>query len=72
MVINALNSGAKTYMADFEDSMSPIWRNLVEGQKNLFDAIRGQISYQDSQSGKQYKLGKESLQSQTFAKFSIS
>jgi len=40
MVINALNSGAKTYMADFEDSMSPTWRNLVEGQKNLFDAIR--------------------------------
>jgi malate synthase len=59
MVIHALNSRAKTYMADFEDSTTPTWRNLIEGQKNLFDAIRGQISYQDPETGKQYKLGKE-------------
>ncbi|CAF4715968.1 unnamed protein product [Rotaria sp. Silwood1] len=57
MVINALNSGAKTYMADFEDSTTPTWRNLIEGQKNLYDAIRGEISYQDPQSGKQYEVG---------------
>ncbi|CAF4017344.1 unnamed protein product, partial [Rotaria sordida] len=56
MVINALNSGAKTYMADFEDSTTPTWRNLIEGQKNLFDAIRGEISYQDPQTRKQYEL----------------
>ncbi|CAF1454498.1 unnamed protein product [Adineta ricciae] len=57
MVINALNSGAKTYMADFEDSTTPTWRNLIEGQKNLYDAIRGEISFEDAQSGKQYKVG---------------
>ena len=38
MVINGLNSGAKVYMADFEDSTSPTWKNLVEGQVNLRDA----------------------------------
>jgi malate synthase len=44
MVINALNSGAKTFMADFEDSNSPTWRNLIEGQCNMMDAVRGTIS----------------------------
>jgi malate synthase len=44
MVINALNSGAKTFMADFEDSCSPTWTNLMEGQQNLYDAIRRNIS----------------------------
>ena len=38
MVINALNSGAKTFMADFEDSTSPTWDNIMEGQQNLKDA----------------------------------
>lgn len=56
MVINALNSGAKTYMADFEDSTTPTWRNLIDGQKNLYDAVRKQISFEDPLNGKQYKL----------------
>ena len=45
MLINALNSGASVYMADFEDANSPTWRNLIEGQINLRDAIRRQIEY---------------------------
>src|SRR5438270_13292943 len=45
MVINALNSGAKMFMADFEDANSPTWRNMVEGQINLRDAIRGTINF---------------------------
>src|SRR5436190_12686712 len=40
MIINALNSGANVFMADFEDATSPTWENLVEGQGNLMDAIR--------------------------------
>jgi malate synthase len=45
MVINALNSGARVYMADFEDSTAPTWSNLIEGQINLRDAVAGTISY---------------------------
>jgi malate synthase len=45
MVINGLNSGASVYMADFEDSTSPTWNNLVEGQLNLKDAVQGTITY---------------------------
>ena len=45
MVINALNSGAKTFMADFEDSNSPNWNNVIEGQQNLKDAVDETISY---------------------------
>ena len=56
MIINALNSGAKVFMADFEDSSTPLWRNLIEGQINLRDAIRRTITYADPTSGKQYKL----------------
>ncbi len=55
MIINALNSGAKVFMADFEDSTSPTWENLIDGQKNLFDAVRRQIEYTNS-SGKKYEL----------------
>jgi malate synthase len=55
MVINALNSGAKTFMADFEDANSPTWQNMVEGQINLRDAIRRTISF-TSPEGKEYKL----------------
>ncbi|MHB8311878.1 MAG: malate synthase A, partial [Candidatus Dormibacteria bacterium] len=44
MMINALNSGARTYMADFEDANSPTWQNCVEGQANLAAAVRGSIS----------------------------
>jgi len=56
MVINALNSGAKVFMADFEDSTTPTWNNLIEGQINLRDAVRRTISFTDSSSGKQYEL----------------
>jgi malate synthase len=55
MVINALNSGAKMFMADFEDANSPTWRNMVEGQINLRDAIRRTITFQNPD-GKQYQL----------------
>jgi malate synthase len=54
MVINALNCGASTFMADFEDANCPTWANMVEGQINLRDAVRRTISLE--QSGKQYKL----------------
>src|SRR5882757_4019920 len=55
MVINALNSGAKVFMADFEDANSPTWTNMVEGQINLRDAIRRSISF-TSPEGKNYQL----------------
>jgi malate synthase len=55
MIINALNSGANVYMADFEDSNSPTWENSVEGQVNLRDAIRGSIEFV-SPEGKHYRL----------------
>jgi malate synthase len=55
MIINALNSGAKVFMADFEDSLAPTWQNVVEGQANLKDAVRGTISF-SSPEGKRYKL----------------
>ncbi|QRW07297.1 malate synthase [Ceratobasidium sp. AG-Ba] len=54
MVINALNSGAKTFMADFEDSSSPTFQNMLSGQVNLRDAIRRQIDFNTN--GKDYKL----------------
>jgi malate synthase len=56
MVINALNSGASTYMADFEDANTPTWSNLIEGHINLKDAIRRTITYSDPSTGKAYKL----------------
>jgi malate synthase len=56
MIINALNSGAKVFMADFEDSNTPTWSNLIEGQINLRDAIRRTISFADPATQKQYKL----------------
>jgi malate synthase len=55
MVINALNSGANVYMADFEDSHSPTWNGTIQGQINLRDANRRSISFQ-SPEGKQYQL----------------
>jgi malate synthase len=58
MVINALNSGAKIYMADLEDSHSPTWDATIQGQINLRDAIRGTITY-TSPEGKSYQLNKE-------------
>src|SRR5438067_1564429 len=56
MVINALNSGAKMFMADFEDANSPTWANMIEGQINLRDAIRRTIAFR-SPEGKDYQLG---------------
>ena len=55
MIINALNSGAKVFMADFEDSNAPTWRNNLEGQLNLRDAVRGTIAF-TSPEGKRYAL----------------
>ncbi len=54
MVINALNSGARCFMADFEDSNSPTWQNLTEGQLNLHRAVCGELSH--SENGKDYVL----------------
>ena len=56
MVINALNSGAKTFMADFEDSNAPSWDNCMQGQQNLLDANKGVISYYDKRKDKNYSL----------------
>ena len=58
MVINALNSGAKVFMTDFEDSNSPTWDNLVRGQINLRDRWSGAMDHRDPDSGKHYVLGK--------------
>ena len=58
MVINALNSGARGFMADFEDSLSPTWTNIVEGQVNLTDAIEGTIEF-TGEDGREYKLDDE-------------
>jgi malate synthase len=57
MLINALNSGAQAFMADFEDATSPVWDELVQGQVNLRDYWRGRLDYTDPDSGKQYKVG---------------
>jgi malate synthase len=56
MIINALNSGAKVFMADFEDSNTPTWLNQIEGQCNLTDAVRRRITYSDAGTGKNYRL----------------
>jgi malate synthase len=58
MMINALNSGAKVFMADFEDSLTPSWDNVVQGQINARDAIRRTISFENPD-GKRYELGGE-------------
>ncbi|KAH3674651.1 hypothetical protein WICMUC_003197 [Wickerhamomyces mucosus] len=58
MLINALNSDVKTYMTDIEDSASPTWENVIYGQVNLFDAIRGQVDFVNSANGKSYKVNK--------------
>lgn len=59
MVINALNSGANVYMADFEDAHSPTWAGTIEGQINLRDAIRGVISYVNPATEKYYELNEK-------------
>jgi malate synthase len=56
MVINALNSGANVFMADFEDASTPTWANMIEGQANLRDAVKRAITFADPASGKSYAL----------------
>jgi malate synthase len=58
MVINALNSGARVFMADFEDANAPTWENCVEGQGNLIDAVRGTIAF-EGPDGRRYALQEE-------------
>jgi len=58
MIINALNSGADVFMADFEDATSPTWDNIVHGQQNVADAVQGTIAYDDPGTGKAYRLGR--------------
>ncbi len=60
MIINALNSGAKVFMADLEDALSPTWERVIEGQKALYDAVRLQLAYQ-SPEGKTYTLNDKNL-----------
>jgi malate synthase len=57
MIINALNSGANVFMADFEDSNAPTWANVVSGQKNLFDAVRRTITFEAGE--KKYELAEK-------------
>jgi malate synthase len=59
MVINALNSGANVFMADFEDANTPSWHNLIEGQINLTDAVRRTISFDEPQTGRHYALNEK-------------
>lgn len=59
MMINALNSGARVFMADFEDSNAPTFANCMRGQRNLFDAVRKTITFTDPGSGKHYALNEE-------------
>jgi len=58
MIINGLNSGARVFMADFEDASSPSWLNMLQGQANLFDAVRRQIDFNDER-GKAYTLSED-------------
>ncbi len=60
MIINALNSGAKVFMADLEDSLSPTWEKIIDGQRALYDAVRGKLTF-TSPEGKQYKLNDKDL-----------
>ena len=59
MTINALNSGAATWMADFEDANCPTWHNMLESQLNLRDAINRSITYDDPQTAKHYELNED-------------
>ncbi len=56
MIVNALNSGAKVFMADFEDASSPVFANMIEGQANLKDRWAGAIDFTDATTGKRYAL----------------
>src|SRR5262249_49422454 len=56
MTINALNSGARVWLADFEDASAPTWENVVTGQINLIDAYERRIDFRDERTGKSYAL----------------
>jgi malate synthase len=58
MMINALNSGARVFMADFEDANTPTWANMADGQSNVYDAVRRQLTY-ESPDGRGYRLGSD-------------
>jgi malate synthase len=58
MMINALNSGARVFMADFEDALSPTWQNVVDGQANVMQAVRRTLTF-DSPEGKAYRLNEQ-------------
>ena len=57
MIVNALNSGASVFMADFEDALSPTWANVIEGQINLMDYWLGEIAFTEEDTGKRYAIG---------------
>ena len=59
MIINALNSGANCFMADFEDSHSPTWLGTLDGQTNVRDAVNGTIEYVQRETRKHYRLNKQ-------------
>ncbi|MGH3351632.1 MAG: malate synthase A [Nocardioides sp.] len=59
MTINALNSGAKVWLADQEDANTPLWENVVEGPLNLLDAVKGELTFDDPKSGKHYEVTAE-------------
>jgi len=59
MIINALNSGAQVFMADFEDSHSPGWKATIQGQANLHDAVRRKITFTDHEKHRHYSLNEE-------------
>ncbi|MDG4825630.1 malate synthase A [Asanoa sp. WMMD1127] len=57
MTVNALNSGARVWLADFEDALAPTWDNLMQGQANLIAALDGELDFTDPASGKRYAVG---------------
>ena len=59
MMINAFNSGANVFMADFEDASSPTWSNMLDGQVNMYDNARGQLEFTDPKTGKHYAKGED-------------
>src|SRR6185312_1077055 len=61
MMINALNSGARMFMADLEDALSPTWANVIGGQAALIDAVRGELAF-TSPEGKAYRVGERPAQ----------
>ena len=60
MIINALNSGSDVFMADFEDSTSPTWENILNGHLNLIDANKKSLSFENKENGKKYELNQNS------------